>query len=275
VISTGSGGDVIEGLGGFDDISAGAGVDHVASRDGAADRVDCGDGFDSVVADTLDFVTECDLLDVTSALEPDSDHDGFPRQVDCDDRNAAIAPGRGDLPNNGIDEDCDCRDATVLDADGDGVPVPLDCDDRTATVRPAAPEVYGNAVDEDCNGRADPFQSLNPKLTARFRSDPRRVILSRVLALRVARLTPGTRLDVGCRGAGCPLKTFSTIANGSEIDLLPKLAKARLAANAVLTLTLRRDDALTTTITYTLRRGIAKIKRGCTRPDTGRAVACE
>jgi hypothetical protein len=275
VISTGAGSDVIDGLGGFDDISAGVGVDHVSSRDGLSDRVDCGDGFDSVIADTLDFLTECDQLDVTSALEPDSDHDGYPRQVDCDDRNPAIAPGRTDPPGNGIDEDCDGHDTAVLDRDGDGIPVPLDCDDGNAGVRPGAPEVYGNAVDEDCNGRGDPFQTLNAKLAVSFRSDPRRTTLSRVLAFRVAGVAPGTRIEVGCRGKGCPFKTLGAVASGSALNLLGKLRKARLGAGAVLTLVLRRDDALTTTIIYTLRRGIAKTKHGCTRPDDGRAVPCD
>lgn len=274
VISTGAGSDVIDGLGGFDDVSAGAGVDHVSARNGLADRVDCGDGFDSVIADTLDFLTECEQLDVTSALEPDPDHDGYPRQVDCDDRNPVIAPGHTDPPSNGIDENCDGRDTTVLDRDGDGIPVPLDCDDGNAGV-PGAPEVYGNATDEDCNGRGDPFQTLNPKLTVGFRSDARRATLSRVLAFRIAGVAPGTRIEVGCRGKGCPFKTFRGVASASAINLLGRLRKARLAAGAVLTLVLRRDDALTTTITYSLRRGIASTRHGCTRPDDGRAVQCD
>ena len=43
----------------------------------------------------------------------DADGDGYMFFVDCDDTNAAVNPGMADIPNNGIDEDCDGADLST------------------------------------------------------------------------------------------------------------------------------------------------------------------
>ena len=41
----------------------------------------------------------------------------------------SINPDAIDIPEDGIDQNCDGVDATLLDGDGDGFTVDVDCDD--------------------------------------------------------------------------------------------------------------------------------------------------
>jgi len=52
----------------------------------------------------------------------DADGDGYLSQVDCNDQDATTHPGAGDVPEDGVGQDCDGVAATTasVDADGDG-----------------------------------------------------------------------------------------------------------------------------------------------------------
>lgn len=49
----------------------------------------------------------------------DHDGDGFGPPEDCDDENSSVRPGAIDVPNDGVDQDCDGTDATEADTDAD------------------------------------------------------------------------------------------------------------------------------------------------------------
>ena len=91
------------------------------------------------------------------STEPiDNDGDGYISELeggdDCDDDNADVYPNAEEIPEDGIDQDCDRIDLIYADNDGDGSKENVDCDDNDATVYPDAEEIPDDGIDQDCDG---------------------------------------------------------------------------------------------------------------------------
>ncbi|CAA9501505.1 MAG: Alkaline phosphatase [uncultured Solirubrobacteraceae bacterium] len=79
-LAAGGGTDTLVGGLGVDALDGGAGNDTVRVRDGLADTVRCGDGGDTVDADTLDEIaSDCERVERTATVPPEDDGGGRDR----------------------------------------------------------------------------------------------------------------------------------------------------------------------------------------------------
>lgn len=154
------------------DVGAGAALRHPGATERLADGVDqdC-DGVDACPRDAdADGHGGSDATPGVSLQCGDGLGEAFDA-ADCNDADPTVGPSAPDIPQDGVDQDCDGFDACFTDDDGDGFGSAIavdsvegtcegagrsslggDCDDAHATVSPGSPEVPWNGLDDDCVG---------------------------------------------------------------------------------------------------------------------------
>jgi hypothetical protein len=270
----GGGADELVGGGGFDVLAGGAGDDRIVAQDGSVDQVTCADGVDTAIVDAVDALSECESVDASNALQPDRDADGLLAPLDCDDLRADVHPGAGDIPDNGVDEDCAGGDATNPDRDGDGFQRPEDCDDARASVNPGAREVRGNKRDEDCDGRNESWRKQRASVRSEwsvYRDG------AEATQLGVSRLLAPARVEVRCKGPGCARKRvrFKATRSARPLSIRSALGGARLRPGAVVTVRITKREHLTKSVRFAVKP--LKVPRGkttCTAPGKQKARSC-
>jgi hypothetical protein len=160
----------------------------------------------------------------------DKDSDGVLSDQDCNDQDGSVRPGATDVPDNGVDEDCNGHDSVDYDRDRDGHRRPdgggQDCNDTNPAIHPGAVDIAGNAVDEDCKDGPAPPASLVTDVRSVWRVSGNRTQLVELSAVDVSR---GSTVTVKCRSKGkkkhCPkAKTYTFSTDRARADIAGKLS---------------------------------------------------
>ncbi len=267
------GDDLLEGGGGSDSLFGDDGNDTIRARDGLVDTIDCGPATDTAIVDTIDVLGNCEAVDASSALEPDADHDGIAKPLDCDDANAAIKPGAVDVPDNGVDEDCSGSDAIDLDRDRDGYNRPQDCNDGDPKIHPGAVDVPGNRVDEDCSGKPADYPLLVSVLRTEYRFAGRAATFTR---FHVAHARAGSTVTLRCSGRGCTFsrKKLTVARTRSRLDLRRNIRGLRLRRGAWLEVRSTKSATIGSVARLTMGKTKLNRKDQCLRPGATKPGAC-
>ncbi|MBD3311232.1 MAG: hypothetical protein GF349_01890 [Candidatus Magasanikbacteria bacterium] len=136
-----------------------------ADNDGWIAILDCNDENALVYPGAPEVIDEmdndCDGRADNPLYERDEDRDGYYADAehdsirDCNDYDNSVHPDAEDIPDDGIDQDCDGIFATTEwpdDVDRDGWVTQADCNDFDSGIFPDAPELCGDGIDQDCDG---------------------------------------------------------------------------------------------------------------------------
>jgi hypothetical protein len=148
--------------------------------------------------------------------------DGVYDSIDCGPGNDVVFADADDFTSG-------CEVAP--DRDGDGTLNEQDCEPDNAAVHPGAGEIFGNTTDEDCAGGPGYFRVLSG-ISVNF-SGKRYPPRIRILSLRITALQAGDRIEVRCRGRGCPFRLKRRTASRPNANLVSLFKRRYLRRGAV------------------------------------------
>jgi hypothetical protein len=178
----------------------------------------------------------------------DDDNDGFNARIDCNDADAAIRPGVLDIPDNGVDENCDGAD--------------------TVTPPPAAPPVVvaGSPTSVEQIIVTVAYFAKAAKKTTKFTT------------LQVKNVPLGATVTVTCKGRGCPSglrgKGFVKTNAFGTVTLAKFIKKALRTGNRI-TVVVSKPGAISAVKVVTVRASKKPlIATRCQPPGAPKPVAC-
>jgi hypothetical protein len=195
--------------------------------------------------------------------------DGAYDSIDCGPGNDVVLADPGDFTTA-------CEAAP--DRDGDGTLNENDCQPDNPAVHPGAGEIFGNAVDEDCKDGPGYFRVASG-VSLRFAAKKRPPRI-RVTSLRITAAQAGDRIEVRCRGKGCPfrLRTRTARAGRTSVTLTSLFKKRYLRRGAVVEVRVLRANFIGKVVRFevTRRAGLKQsplcLGVGATKPGRCPAV---
>lgn len=261
-------------------------IDH----DGFSPPEDCNEGNGAInpAATEVRDNNVDENCDGVKAYTTDGDRDGYDKEgvpgakapYDCDDGAAGIKPGAHDVPENGVDEDCDGADRQERDRDRDGYERPYDCNDEAAGINPGALDRPRNGVDENCD-RADADWKAMPvgvehgfERKRKGEGKGKGVKLARLV---VKRLAAGSTLTVRCKGRQCRVKSLrrEIRLDTDELGLHDRFRKSVFRKRTKVTVRITHPELLGKAVELVFnRRKLIRVGVSCLAPRTGAVVSC-
>jgi hypothetical protein len=204
----------------------------------------------------------------------DNDGDGFDQRSDCNDGNPGINPIAFDVPDNGVDENCDGADSIDLDRDRDGFPRPADCNDGNARIHPGVRDIPDNNVDENCDGSdaKTPPLPQNAALVSYSFDQPQKAFTKFTL-FQVKNIPTGSKIVITCKK--CPKKAHKITKSKAKGVFTVKQLKTKVPAGTAIVVRVTKPGTIGIVKIVAIRKKKnPKLTTKCLQPGASKPTSC-